>query len=356
MLISIAATAVLLSAPLHGQGAPKPALTLEKGAFVYRIAGQEPVVELVERPETPEVKQAVYRRNTTFAVWDERGLTIRSQDRVKTWNLQDYALTPKLFSRQEIIQTRALIEKGERKKEASALSGHRRIGGNAYFLVRWTDSKGGTWLEALVKVDLEAKVPTPKLMGRFEGMSLANRPIDDKLFLIGGALCAVTRTKTAWMLARFDPVAETFSSEEEGRRLAAYKVLGREMGIYIEVQQSGTKLVGRVDLISGSRRDLLETRLPVFILDDKRPSIAILKGATLHNLESAIETPMPADAAVRRTSAGVLVWWPAAAPEKATMLSPERWLPLAKWDKNAKPAPPKPDAKKPVDPPSPLRW
>lgn len=333
MLTSIATATLLLSAHTQGIRTHDASLTIEKGGFHYSAPGGAKCVEPLVSPTAIQADKVVFRKNSSFAVWDDRGLSVRHKNRTKSYKLMEMALTPKLFSRDEILRTRSLIAKGIRQKAASALSGSKRIGSEAFFLVRWVESTGKPWLEALVKVDLDSDAPKPKLVGKFDGLSLASKPIDDKLFLLAGALCVITRSESGWSLAKYDPMLKSFSSNAQGVGLVSYSPLGRELGIFVEKKQSGAKLIGRVDLATGARRDLYETRATILILDDKRPSIAILNGAILHNLESGVQTPFPADAAVRRTAAGILVWWPKDAPVKALMLDPTRWTQLGKWTK-----------------------
>ena len=330
MLTSMLSPAVLLLGHIQGPPPQTPSLTLLGHALVYKSA-KVSCSENVTQVAALARKQVIFRNNDSFAVWDARGVSVRHKNRSKSSKLIEMALTPKLFTRDEILRTKTLLASGVRRKEASALSGAVRLGADAFFLVRWVESTGKPWLEALVKVDLDSDALKPALVGKFDGLSMATEPVDDKLFLLGGSLCVITRSESGWSLAKYDPALKTFSSDALGVGLVAYTQLGREMGIFVEKRPAGTLMVGRIDLATGSRRNLHETRQPVQILDGSRPSIAILGRSWLLNLESGAKTPVPAGAVVRRTTAGILVWWPAGEPIKAVMLDPDRWTQLATW-------------------------
>lgn len=320
---------LLLLGQVQGPQPQQASLTLHGDTFNYKGAG----VSCSERvaPAAPPAQKVVFRKDDNFAVWDSRGISVRHGKKAKSSKLVEMALTPKLFTRDEILRTKTLLGSGIRRKEASALSGAMRLGNDAFFLVRWVESTGKPWLEALVKVDLDSGALKPSLVGKFDGLSLAGEPVDDKVFLLGGALCVITKSESGWSLAKYDPALKTFSSDALGVGLVSFTPLGREMGVFVEKKQTGSLMIGRIDLSTGTRRNLHETREPVEILDGKRPSVAILGHSWLLNLESGAKTPVPAGAGVRRTPAGVLVWWPLSAPTKAVMLDPERWTQLAKW-------------------------
>jgi len=325
----------LFVAAVIAKGAQEtPILAFRDGAFMIKTGTTVTKVPLHAPAPAKTEDQVIFRKNSNFAVWDGRGLSIRHKNRTKSSRLPDIALTPKLFTKEQIIETRELIAEGVRQKEASALSGARRVGSEAFFLVRWSETSGKTWLEALVKVDLDSENPTPQLVGKFDGFSLASKPIDDCLFTIGDSLCVLTRADGSWNLAKYNLTEKAFSAYVQGLDLVSYSPISRQLGIFVEKASDGAYVVGRVDLVTGSRRNLLETRLKPTILDGDRPSIAILENKLIHNLESGVQTPIPSDAKAIRTKKGVIVYWPSGQPKKAILLDPERWTQLAKWDVN----------------------
>ena len=161
------------------QAVDAPTLEYYQDHFVVR-RGVEAWRVPAHPPATRPVLAVAFRRNQNYAVWDERGLTIRRGEQVRHTFLPDVPTSPRLFEREEILNTVELIRAGKRKRDADSLSGAMRIGNDAFFLVRWEED-GKPWTEALVSVDLSASSLQPKVLGRFEGVSVAYRPIDDRL-------------------------------------------------------------------------------------------------------------------------------------------------------------------------------
>src|SRR5579862_5160176 len=182
-------------------------LALFEGSFVVR-QGSEVTRVPIKPPESKPLLVVLYRRDKNFAVWDDRGLTLRAGKVAHSYRLAEISVTPKLFSKQEIQKTIDLIHKGMRHKEADSLSGSRRLGKNVYFLARWTDHDKKPWLEALVQVDLSQRHPAPVLLGRFEGFTTADARISDKMFVANGHLCAATRRDHDWGIASYSPRSE----------------------------------------------------------------------------------------------------------------------------------------------------
>lgn len=316
-----AAIAILLlghQGPLEIQFS-QDAFLISGGSKPLRV----PLQETVEAP-----KLGVFRRGNVWVVWDERGLTVRDGDWSKTTKLEDAATSPKLFSREQILETVALVERAIRSKGASRLSGARRFGDRVYLLARWEDNSKRPWLEALFSVDLTDIRPQPQVIGRFEGYSLADRTSDDRLMILDDKLALITSNGQSWGLAKFDPKDWSFGYTALGGTLTSYVPINQRLGIFTERTSYGVTSVGRVDLIAGFRRTLFETRTEATPIDTSDPLIFLLKGrgvAALRNSETGAEVKVPAGAAARRTDLGVLVWSPAKKPTWAALYDPARW-------------------------------
>lgn len=116
-------------------------------------------------PPRPATAKA-FRFEDRWAVWDKRGLSIRVGERVRTFALTDYALHPKLWPRDEIVKTKALIDKGERKREPTSCAGAVQIGAQTYWIFQWSDKAGSVWMEVPLRVDLSENTPRPQLFGK----------------------------------------------------------------------------------------------------------------------------------------------------------------------------------------------
>ena len=120
--------AILMAATLApGLKKDEPSLIHRGGFFIIRENGVREDVPL-KKEAIPRPPSVIYRKDANYAVWDSRGLTIRKDGRVRNTRLPDIALTPKLFSRDEILQTKDLLQNKKRQKGADALSGSMRVG------------------------------------------------------------------------------------------------------------------------------------------------------------------------------------------------------------------------------------
>lgn len=306
-----------------------PSIIFDGASFHVRGLGKE-VVEPLAGDLPPS--RVTYRKDDSFAVWDSRGLSVRHRSFTLSTRLPEIALTPKLFPKEEIVANRAMIARGERFKEATALSGSRRIGDEVFFLVRWDDKSGKPWLEALVRVNLKLAKPKPELIGRFDGLSVARTLLDDQLVLIGASPAAFVRSETgAWGVGLLDRAKGEFAFNPLGQGLRSAIALSPRLALAMEDTGYGKVRVVRIDLVTGARRDVAElSGAPTFI-DRETPALALVPtnlGDALRNLETGAQMSLPAKPVIRRTNAGILVWNEGQA-ETCTLYSPERFLKLA---------------------------
>jgi hypothetical protein len=232
--------------------------TGESLAVSLRHDGTTEVVRFL--PPRPATSKA-FRFEDRWAVWDKRGLSVRVGERVRTFALTDYALHPKLWSREEIARTKSLIEKGERKREPSACAGAVQIGSQTYWLFQWSDKAGLVWMEVPLRVDLSESDPRPQLYGkepwRLELLtSRAAGPfVGSALDVIGPSLVAPgTFRDGTWGFAILkDGSIEYKRVETEGVR-ASLMHGGR---LYYVTGGTPTR-IRLVDLITGERLDVAE--------------------------------------------------------------------------------------------------
>lgn len=325
--------ALLFSLAPSYQTVDAPTLEYYQEHFVVRLGVQAWRVP-AQPPEPRPILSVAFRRNENYAVWDERGLTIRRGDQAKSTYLPDIPTSPRAFPREEILKTIDLISQGKRERNAAALSGAMRIGNDAFFLLRWESSEGKPWTEALVKVDLSADDLQPKFLGRYEGLSVAYRPIDDRLFRLNGDPAVITKTGGTWGVGTFDLKTQKFGFRPLGGKLASLMPLGHERALFVENTSYGTTTGGEIDLDSGLRQERFETRGNGRFVDAEQPWLMVTSratGARARNGETGAETDIPLGAGVRRAGKYVVVFTPYARPTKATVYDPERWTKLAEW-------------------------
>jgi len=316
-----------------------PTLQYYQQTFVLRQGSQE--VQVPIKPQKPAPRLSIeYRQNQTFLVWDDRGLTIRVGKKSTSTHLENLAVSPRLFPHATIRANLKLFESGKKSKAASALAGSRRIGRIVYLLPRWSTPGGAPWLEALIAVDLGEKRPKPVLLGKFQGCSLAENPIDDRLLVVRGTdLGAITRDGDSWGLATYDPKAAAFKFHKAGSNLIATAGLGDRAAAFLEKSAYGTTILGQLNLSTGEPTNLNEHRGRIRLLDNDQPILEIVRNgdqAILENVQTGAQTTLPNDCGESRTRFGLLVWSPAADPKSATLYTLARFEKLTAWPTNPK--------------------
>ena len=160
----------IFSAILQTQTPQLPSLQLVGNKINVTIGGK---VDSINADEDPSREKAVdhvaYRRDNRWAVWDDRGLTVRDGAKVMSKKLGGISVSPRAFAHDEIVNNLSLFKSKKRTKDSDSLSGSTRLGTKCYFVPRWTARDGNTWLEALVMVDLAEANPKPKFLGNFKG-------------------------------------------------------------------------------------------------------------------------------------------------------------------------------------------
>jgi len=322
-------TALLAAGFLAYPAVPPYTLTYREGRFVVSAGQGSETVPLVTPRDIPKTS-VLFRSDQTFAVWDKRGITIRVGKRVWSTHLTDIAVTPKLFSRDQILQTVDLLRAGTRHREASSLAGALRIGERTFFLIQWDDTAGEPWLEALIEVDLGIQNPEPKLVGRFDGLSTSRGFISDDLFLLHGHLAVATRRPHDWGIADFSPSNNQFEFTSMGDQLLTWL----PPRFYTEQREYGTIIGGEIDERQMESKILFEDRGSAEWVDRFLPPLAVIKqrtGFVIRNGTTGTETGIPADLGVGRSKSGVILWTPKVHPTNATLYDPDSWSVLATW-------------------------
>lgn len=300
------------------------------------ITGDMINVSIGQKTEAVSVKQDIfkeksvphiaYRRDNTWAVWDQRGLTIRSGNKAFSTKLGDIAVSPRAFQKEQILKSLELFGQRVRYKDSDSLSGSVRIGTKCYFVPRWTDTSGQTWLEALVMVDLADKTPKPAFLGRFKGTTAAYKPIDDKLFIVRDKLAVVSKEGETWGLSSFEEEKKGFEFSPLGSNLISYF----RGGYFIESTSYGTYIVGQIDLSSGVRKNLFETRTKMVDLSDGS-MFAVIRGkenTVVKNLKTGGQVTHGPNAYIAPVDKYLLVWTKDSRTT-AWLYEPQRWTAVA---------------------------
>lgn len=310
-----------------------PQIQFEDGSFKVFDAENSESVRLSAKP-LPPPKKYLSQKGSKWVCWDERGLTIRVGKAAKTSRLPDIATSPKALSREQIVETVALIKAGTRKREAAALSGVQRLNDTVFLLVRWDQSDGGPWLEALVKVDLNEDSPKPQFVAKLPGLTKARNPINYELLRTPGGLVCVAERGTTWGLAKFDEAKNAMAWTPVGDRLMRYSMQpGGATALFIEQSSYGTKLAGRFHPSTGSKKIYCESRYDLnfvasspLVVAEQTPQAMVLRA-----VESGLEQRFALGTQAKSTGLGMLAWSPASAPVRASLLDPNGWKVLANW-------------------------
>jgi hypothetical protein len=322
-----------LCLPLYQEQVDKPSLKYFQENFIVRDGTKRLEVPLQLPRERPRLVMS-FRKNKNYAVWDERGLTIRIGKVAKSTRLVDIPTSPKAFEREEILENVALFSKKQRQPTATALSGAKRVGNLVFFLVRWEERDGKPWLEALVSVDLTADTFHPTFHARLPGLTLAREKIDDRLFVMSDRLSAISRDGDSWGVAAYDPDTAKFDFNLAGQGLQSYQPISATTGAFVERTERGNMVGGWIDLKTMNRRLLVEERGNVRFIDKNAPLLAVFtdNGDTrLLNTETGAELTLPSSASLRRTQLGLVVWTPLNAPKRAWLYDMARWDIRARW-------------------------
>lgn len=278
---------------------PPDFVRLDGDEIVVRRLGVESRAPL-SPPKAKEPEFVSFRRDASYAVWDRRGLSVRKGDRIVTTKLSD--LVPN-------------------EGDADALSGAVRFRSRVFFLLRWTSDGGKTRAERLVAVDLSEARPRWRVLGSFDGFSVATGRVAKALRIGPRGLTVTSRLPDGtWGFASFDAVRDRFSFLPVGRRLVDW----RDSGLFVERSDRGYR-VG-IAATDGGSRLLHETDGLPQILDDAAPALVRADGR-LRNAFTGASLRLNEDQTPRRVGASVAIVNRAA--RRATLYRPDRWLPLA---------------------------
>jgi hypothetical protein len=294
-------------------------------------------------PDEKPILSLAFRRDNRWAVWDDRGLTVRVGNDVTSYDLAEIAVSPRIFTRDEILKTVA----ERRNTRATALAGARRLGTKTYFVPRWLDAKGVAWLEALVEIDLTLPKPKPKLLARIPGLSFAAKPIErqleanaDELWVLiqqttpaDGAKTGALRSlggiaRWSYSLKSGSPGVSELVPNAGGVRLWSTStdrwIAGKRAGRYFAARLHSD---GHVTTFAESReplRWLLQNETPVAIVEGTTP-VRIISPTTGAKSEAI---PL---SEVRAVGPYVVGFAPAQKPTRAVLVDPRTGARVASW-------------------------
>lgn len=325
-----------LGASWLGQAPPEPpTLRLDGNRWVISQNGQQTSVPMLDDRSPIQFGLNTMRleHEGRTVIFDQRGIGL-GRETLNFSRLPSVATSDRLFSAEEIETTRSRIAAGQRRAEVSALSGAELVGTQLYLLLRWDESNGTPWLEAVVRLNLADSLPQAEVIGKFEGFSFARGLVGNQLRLLRpGVLATPARKDGSWGISLLDVHTGTTIYREIGRQVSTASLYPEQNLIVTQsLTPYGTLLIGIANLETNRHRyvDEVRGRLVGFEPDGY---IRFMRGEAhfIRNVLSGAERQIPIDSQVRGTSQGLLLWSPAANPNNATLLDPNSLTSRARW-------------------------
>lgn len=329
----------MLLAMLLSQATPSAALPVDlsynSGVFTAKGLNWTETVAIAPK-ETPQAKKFDFVDGDFRIFWDGKQMTVRLGKYQRSTKFVDIPTSPRLFSKEQIMDTIRSVDTGEMSLEASALAGHELIGEEMYLLLRWNREDKKPGFEALVRINMSEKTPWFKVMGKLPGTSKATGVVSDELFMENKRLAAVAEQgEGKWGLATWDLDESYMRYFPLGTNLFRYSIPGKapEKLMFVERTTYGTYLGGEIELAEKERVDLAESRDKIsFVSSD--PVVVRFDSpeqCRIRFINSSLERTFAPWTAARMTKQGLLTWLPSSTPTQAAFFYPDNWTLQGKW-------------------------
>ena len=324
---------LVLSCALSAQ----PELSFADGVFTIKEGDSTVTVPLSVAALPLDIKADKLSMHVsgTYITFDQRGLGIQYADKGGFTSLGYMPTTPKLFTKEQILQNAELIDSGERTAKVSAVSGYEIVGETVYMLMRWDDKRGVPWLETLVSIDASGEAPKVNLIGRFIGYTSARGPVRDELYSAGERLFAVTRSESGFGVGDYSTTDKKIGYRIIPGVIDRIALFGKHF-LSESKTAYGTTIVGLFDPATLSHRTVLETRgelMPSHL----QSAIRVKENGVSYyqSLSTGALFEVSSGWSYAETKAGVLAWSPASAPTQAKLIEPNGWIVIATWASNS---------------------
>lgn len=144
----------------------------------------------------------------------------------------------------------------------------------------------------------------------------------------------ITSKGDDWGESFYSSTLNAFGFKKVGRGLVEFLPQKSFGGYFIEKTSYGTHVAGSVNLETDERKESLETKGSLKLLDNQAPMLAVatVDGTPwLRNASTGAEIRLPSSSSVRRTVVGVVVWTPISKPANAVLYDPVAWTTQAVW-------------------------
>lgn len=275
-----------------------PTLSYTQNTFVLRSRTAVESVPLV--PTLPPATLSMaYRRDGAWAVWDERGITTRRGNWAISDALTGLPVSPRFFTTEEIKSRVEAFRSGVRSAKPSGISGSGLVGTRAYFVPRWTDAAGKTWLELLVSVDLTQPRPKVQVDSKLPGFTPARGFVDQFLTVDADDLRLLIQSDRGWGWWTYRRRAEEGTFRPVGGFINDWQRIGEVLwAIDQGTSVADWSRLRRIDLESGSSESRFDHRGRIRLIDAGAPGLIAVSrgdGEVVRRSDTGEEISVPKD-------------------------------------------------------------
>lgn len=248
-------------------------------------------------------------------------------------------MSPKLFSKEEILANVQDSKQNLKQFKVSAISGWVKIANKAYILARWEDKNAKPWLEALFEIDTANPNPKPQLLGKFNGFTQAIGRVNDKVVQQAEDLAVATFTADGPAIAKFSIPKKEFSTEylkSQNTPPTEMKLIeGSRFGISFRKTAANTILVGVINGESSTHEIASEVRGSIIGIYSPTMLAYTNEGRkNITNLLTGAQLTLPNDVGISSTSQGLLLWTPKQNPTQAGLYAFGSFRTISRWQKS----------------------
>lgn len=347
MVSCFLASLVVSFSPIQGTK-----LSFESGEFVVtegksktRIA----ISTIPKRNATP-TNRIQFRRDQNFAVWDERGFSIRAGDKLLQTRFAGLLTNSTVQTKNQLAENQALRLGKNLALEAGMCVASRRIGDNAYFVIRFMAEHPADNRDFLVSVNLAAQKPAWTALARLENPYFDPEAQYTTLAIVDDALVWTESGMGTWSICSWKFGAKSVKRTRRPGQLVQTRRVSTTLYAFIESSGNDLRTIGRFDMKSQGSRSLAEVRGSVSLLDTVDPWICLSSDNgrfTIHNLQTGSRMSRESPDGIARVGKNLLLWTGGKTPTSALLLDPSRWVERATWTapKATPAAAPKPSPK-----------
>lgn len=329
--------ALIASVMLGSQSAPS--LTFQDNTFFYRTGDQVTPVYLDDPLPNPEFQSEIlyYESEVGTIVFDRRGLGVPIDGMLQFTKLPFVFTSDRVFTEAEQTEIEQKLASGEYQRDPAGLSGFAVHEGFPIFVVRFVQTGGEPWFDAVVRLNLDSRPPRSEVLGKLQGTAFGRTLIRDRVIHSGDSLSLLTRTTEGWGLEVFDLSTRRSEFTRLGSRIDDGHIdPSARYGWTQTATAYGTRVLGFIDLARSRHEEVLEIRgnlvqfEPPYFL-----KYALGSEAFIVDLSTGAKVPTSRESRMAAFQGALLVYSPADSPRNAIVYrNGDFWI-LARWTRPA---------------------